>query len=288
MQHSGKLRIRIYAMLNPNIENIRHFVNNGPFITDHLSIRSIKLYADGALGSRGACLLQPYADDPANSGMIVTSADTMKSICRIALEHGYQVNTHAIGDSAVRLVLHMYAADLKGKNDKRWRIEHAQVVDQEDFHYFGEYSIIPSVQATHATSDMYWASERLGEKRVKNAYAYKMLMQQNGWLPNGTDFPIERINPLLTFFSAVFRVDKSGYPIGGFQSENALSREEALRSITIWPARAAFEDKVKGSIEPGKFADFVILHTDLMKASASEILKIRVESTYLGGEKVYP
>jgi predicted amidohydrolase YtcJ len=288
LQQSGKLRIRIYAMLNPTSDNIRHFVEHGPYITDRLNVRSIKLYADGALGSRGACLLQPYSDDLSNSGMVVTSMDTMQKICRIAYEHGYQVNTHAIGDLAVRLVLKMYANILEGKNDRRWRIEHSQVVDPSDIHMFGDYSIIPSVQATHATSDMYWAGERLGKERVKSAYAYKSLMQQNGWIPNGTDFPIEHIDPLLTFYAAVFRVDTDGFPNGGFQPENALSREDALRSITIWPAKAAFEEEVKGSIEPGKFADFIILENDLLKVTAGEILKAKIVSTYLGGKKVYP
>jgi predicted amidohydrolase YtcJ len=287
LQQSGKLKMRIYAMLNPTIENILQFVNNGPFITDHITVRSIKLYADGALGSRGACLLRPYSDDPANSGMIVTPIDTMKKICSTALEHGYQVNSHAIGDSAVRLVLRMYADELKKKNNKRWRIEHAQVVDPSDIHMFGDLSIIPSVQATHATSDMYWAAERLGKDRVKSAYAYKSLLQQNGWIPNGTDFPIEQINPLLTFYAAVFRVDLRGYPDGGFQPENALSREEALRSISIWPAMAAFEEHVKGSIEPGKIADFIVLDRDLMTAPAAELLTTKVESTYMSGKKVY-
>jgi predicted amidohydrolase YtcJ len=286
LQQSGKLLIRLYAMLNPTIENINHFVRKGLLITDHLSVRSIKLYADGALGSRGACLLKPYTDDKDNSGMIVTSIDTMKKICMLAYDNGYQVNTHAIGDSAVRIALQMYAGVLKGKNDLRWRIEHAQVVDPEDIHLFGDYSIIPSVQATHATSDMYWASERLGKDRVKNAYIYKALKQQNGWIPNGTDFPIEHIDPLLTFYAAVFRVDNEGNPKGGFQPENALSQEDALRSITIWPARAAFEEKDKGSIEPGKFADFVILDKDITQSSAAEVLKTKVESTFLGGKKV--
>jgi len=286
LQQSGKLLIRLYAMLNPTIENINHFVKKGLLITDRLSVRSIKLYADGALGSRGACLLKPYADDKDNSGMIVTSIDTMKKICRLAYDNGYQVNTHAIGDSAVRMALQMYAGVLKGKNDLRWRIEHAQVVDPADIHLFGDFSIIPSVQATHATSDMYWASERLGKDRIKNAYAYKALKQQNGWIPNGTDFPIEHIDPLLTFYAAVFRVDNEGNPKGGFQPENALSQEDALRSITIWPARAAFEEKEKGSIEPGKFADFVILDKDITQSSSAEVLNTKVESTFLGGKKV--
>lgn len=287
LQRTGKMKLRIYAMLNPSAANLHYYFGTGPLITDHLTVRSVKLYADGALGSRGACLLQPYADSPENSGMIVTSADTMQRLCHLAYENGFQVNTHAIGDSAVRMMLQMYAGILKGKNDLRWRIEHAQVVAGEDLYLFGDNSIIPSVQATHATSDMYWAANRLGSERVKTAYAYQQLKQQNGWIPNGTDFPIEQINPLLTYYAAVFRIDSKGFPEGGFQSENALSREDALRSITIWPARAAFEEKEKGSIEAGKLADFIIVDTDLMNAPAAGILKARVSATFSGGIRVF-
>ena len=287
LQHDGKMKLRIYAMLNPSIENLKYYLKNGPYFTDYLTVSSIKLYADGALGSRGACLLKPYTDSPTNNGMIVTSPDTLIQICRLAYIHGFQVNTHAIGDSAVRLMLHMYAGILKGKNDRRWRIEHAQVVAGEDIHLFGDNSIIPSVQATHATSDMYWAADRLGKERIKTAYAYQMLKQQNGWIPNGTDFPIEQIDPLLTFYAAVFRIDSKGYPEGGFQPENALSREDALRSITIWPARAAFEENNKGSIETGKLADFILVDTDLMKAPANRILTAKIEATYSGGSLVF-
>ena len=287
LQRKGSMKLRIYAMLNPSAENLQYFLKQGPYITDHLSVRSVKLYADGALGSRGACLLQPYADAPSNSGMIVTSPDTLLRICRLAYDNGFQVNTHAIGDSAVRLMLHMYAAILKGKNDRRWRIEHAQVVAGEDLHLFGENNIIPSIQATHATSDMYWAAERLGTERVKTAYAYQWLKAQNGWIPNGTDFPIEQINPLLSFYAATFRIDSKGYPEGGFQPENALSREDALRSITIWPAMAAFEETTQGSIETGKLADFILLDTDLMKAPAKRILNARVDAVYSGGTRVF-
>jgi predicted amidohydrolase YtcJ len=287
LQRTGKMKLRIYAMLNPSAENLNYFLKNGPYITDHLTVRSVKLYADGALGSRGACLLQPYDDSPANRGMIVTSPDILLKVCHLAFDHGFQVNTHAIGDSAVRMILHLYAGILKGKNDRRWRIEHAQVVAGEDLHLFGDNNIIPSVQATHATSDMYWAGERLGKDRIKTAYAYKALKDQNGWIPNGTDFPIEHINPLLTFYAAVFRTDSLGYPEGGFQPENALSREEALRSITIWPARAAFEENIKGSIEKGKWADFILVDTDLMKAPAGNILKAEVEASFSGGNRVF-
>ena len=288
LQRSSKMKLRIYAMLNPSADNLNYYFRKGPYITDHLTVRSVKLYADGALGSRGACLLQPYADSPASTGMIVTPADTMQNICRKAFENGFQVNTHAIGDSAVRLTLNMYAGILKGKNDRRWRIEHAQVVAGEDLHLFGDNSIVPSVQATHATSDKYWAVDRLGSERVKSAYAYQLLKQQNGWIPNGTDFPIEQINPLLTFYAAVFRTDSKGYPEGGFQPENALSRNDALRSITIWPARAAFEENVKGSIETGKLADFIIVDCDLLKVPASIMLNANVEATFSGGIRVFP
>jgi hypothetical protein len=197
------------------------------------------------------------------------------------------MNTHAIGDSANREILKVYAKVLKGKNDRRWRIEHAQVVNQADFKLFGENNVIPSVQSTHATSDMYWADNRLGPDRIKGAYAFKQLMDQNGWLILGTDFPVENINPMYTFYSAVVRKDMKGYPARGFQKENALSREEALRGMTIWAAKGNFEEKEKGSIESGKFADFVILDQDLMKAAEAKLFKANVLKTYINGENVY-
>lgn len=195
--------------------------------------------------------------------------------------------THAIGDSANREILNVYGEVLKGKNDKRWRIEHAQVISPEDFSRFAQYSVIPSVQSTHATSDMYWAGDRLGADRLKGAYAYQDLLKQNGWLVLGTDFPVEKIDPLNTFYAAVVRKDAKGYPTAGFQIENALSREDALRGMTIWAAKGNFEESEKGSLEPGKFADFVIMDLDLMKVKAEELLKGRVLTTYLNGEKVY-
>jgi predicted amidohydrolase YtcJ len=195
--------------------------------------------------------------------------------------------THAIGDSANRVILKVYAEVLKGKNDRRWRIEHSQIVAPEDLKYFGDYNIIPSVQPTHATSDMYWAAQRLGPQRVKTAYAYKQLLDQNGWMPLGTDFPVENISPLYTFYAAVERKDLKGFPDGGFQNENAISRIEALKGMTIWAAKANFEEKEKGSIEPGKYADFVILDDDIMKTKGANLPKIKVLKTYINGEKVY-
>jgi len=287
LQQAGLVVLRINVMLNPSKENISHFVEKGPYRTDFLNIRSIKLYADGSLGSRTALLKKPYADGPGQLGISVTPVAQVREVCELALKHGYQVNTHAIGDSAVKIVLGVYGEFLKGKNDLRWRIEHAQVVDPEELPLFGKYSVIPSVQATHATSDMYWAEDRLGKTRIKWAYAYRDLLKQNGWIANGTDFPVEHIEPLYTFYAAVARKDLKGFPEGGFQKENTITREDALRSVTIWAAKASFEDAEKGSIEKGKFADFVILDKDIMTIPEMEIPKTKVVRTFVGGKEVY-
>ncbi len=286
LQQKGKLKMRIYAMLNPTDENIDHFVKNGVYKTSRLSVRSIKLYADGALGSRGARLLEPYFDAPEQLGIWVDDTDVIRKHSEIAYNNGYQMNIHAIGDAAVRRVIDVYSEFLNEKNDLRWRIEHAQVVHPDDFQRFGQYSIIPSIQSTHATSDMYWAGQRLGNERLKYSYAQKMLLNENGWLPNGTDFPIEEIYPIHTFYAAVFRKDHSGYPENGFQMENALSREEALRSMTIWSAKASFEEKEKGSLEAGKIADFIITDLDIMQIPEKEILNTKILSTWVGGKRV--
>jgi len=287
MQQNGELKIRVYAMLEPNESNLRNFILNGPYQTDRLSVRSIKLYADGALGSRGALLLQPYSDDPGNYGLKINTDDFYRKWIATGFENGYQINTHCIGDSANRFILKLYGEVLGGQNDRRWRIEHAQVVEPEDLNMFAEFNIIPSIQSTHCTSDMYWAEERLGKERVKHAYAYKQLLDENGWLINGTDFPVEGISPIHTFYAAVARKDLQGFPQGGFQPENALSREEALRSITIWPAKGCFMDDVTGSLEPGKRADFIILDRDLMEVPDAHIPGAYVIKTYLDGELVY-
>jgi predicted amidohydrolase YtcJ len=286
LQKSGSLKIHISAMLNPTLENYDHFVANGPYATERMHISAVKVYADGSLGSRTALLKKPYSDDPSKTGVLVTSFDSIRKVCLLASLHGYQVNTHCIGDSAVKLVLDIYAEFLHEKNDLRWRIEHAQVADPEDFHLFGDYSVIPCVQATHATSDMYWAADRLGPERIRGAYAYKQLMEQNGWIPNGTDFPIEQVSPLLTFYAATVRQDLKGFPAGGFQPENALTRDQALRSITIWAAKANFDEDLSGSLEPGKWADFVVLDKDLLTAPEAEIPYIKVLEARIHGEKI--
>jgi len=291
LQHKGLLKMRLYVMLSDRQENYDYLFKRGVFKTPGLDVRSFKMYADGALGSRGACLLQPYSDNKKEQGnwkgFLLSSPAHFQEIAKKLADKGFQLCTHAIGDSANRVILKIYAGVLKGKNDRRWRIEHAQVLSPDDIHYFGDYSIIPSVQPTHATSDMRWAVTRLGEKRLKTAYAYKQLLEQNGWLPLGTDFPVENISPMYTFYAAVERKDLHGNPEGGFQSENALSRQQALQGITIWAAKANFEEKEKGSIEVGKYADFVILDKDIMKINGSQLPRVKVLETYLNGEKVY-
>lgn len=287
LQKQNQLKMRMFIMLSDRKKNYDFLFKNGKIKTGRLHVCGFKLFADGALGSRGACLLEPYSDKPSWSGFLLSSPDHFDSMANIISQHGFQMSTHAIGDSANRMMLKIYAKYLKGKNDKRWRIEHAQVVNKNDFHYFHDYSIIPSVQPTHATSDMYWAGDRLGKERLKYAYANKELKDENGWIPLGTDFPVEDISPIKTFYAAVFRQDAKGWPKGGFQMENALSREDAIRGMTIWAAKANFEENEKGSIETGKFADFVLLDTDLMKADEKNILKTRVTMTFVNGEKVY-
>jgi len=287
IQKTGELKIRIFAMLSDAKQNFDWAFQHGHLKTERLNVRSFKVYADGALGSRGACLLEPYSDKPGHYGFLLSSQQHFDSVANILSQKGWQMCTHAIGDSGNRTILKIYGKYLKGKNDLRWRIEHAQVVNENDFKLFGDYSIIPSVQPTHATSDMYWAADRLGPERVKGAYAYKQLLQQNGWVPLGTDFPIEDISPFKTFLAAVSRKDAKGFPVTGFQMENALTREEAIRGMTIWAARSNFEEKEKGSLEKGKFADFIILDTDLMKVPPEKILDVKVLKTFVGGEKVF-
>ena len=287
LQEENQLKMRMYVMLSDNIPNFDYLSEKGAVKTDRLNVRSFKVYSDGALGSRGACLLQPYSDQPSNTGFLLSDKKHFAEVAEKLAAKGFQMNTHAIGDSANREILNVYSKVLKGKNNLRWRIEHAQVINPADFVLFGKNNIIPSVQSTHATSDMYWAADRLGNDRVKGAYAYKQLLDQNGWLVLGTDFPVENINPMLTFYAAAIRKDAKGFPASGFQMENALSREQALRGMTIWAAKGSFEEKEKGSIEAGKFADFIILDQDIMKANPAELLKTVVLKTYVNGELVF-
>jgi predicted amidohydrolase YtcJ len=287
LQRSGELKMKLYVMLSDQPSNYHFLFNRGRIKTDRLHVRSFKVYADGALGSRGACLLEPYSDKPGHYGFLLSTKQHFDSVANIIYDKGFQMCTHAIGDSGNRVILDIYARYLKGKNDLRWRIEHAQVVNKADFSRFGQYSVVPSVQPTHATSDMYWAEDRLGKERVKGAYAFNDLLGQTGWMALGTDFPVEDISPFKTFYAAVIRKDAKGWPANGYQIENALSRENTLRGMTIWAAKSNFEEAEKGSLEKGKFADFIILDKDLIKAPESEILSIKVFKTFVNGEKVF-
>lgn len=287
LQEEGKLQMRLYLMLSDAKENYDAFLAKGPYKTDRLFVNGFKLYGDGALGSRGACLLEPYSDKPGWHGFLLSDPSHFDSVANILSKTSFQMCTHAIGDSGNRTILNIYAKYLSADNDRRWRIEHAQVVNPNDFAIFGAHHIVPSVQPTHATSDMYWAKDRLGATRVKSAYAFKQLLQQNGWLPLGTDFPVEDISPFKTFLAAVARKDASGFPAGGFQPENALTREETIRGMTIWAAKAGFLEKEVGSLEAGKKADFIILDQDLMKVAETDILKVKVLATYVDGRKVH-
>jgi len=289
MSEKNELKLRLYIMLNPTDENFESYLSNGPIQNEQISITSFKFYCDGALGSRGALLNAPYADvqEEDYHGLLLSNEDNLKKWASELYLSGFQMNTHAIGDGANRLMLHIYANELKGVNDKRWRIEHAQVVNSSDLQYFQDYTIIPSVQPTHATSDMNWAIDRLGENRIETAYAFKSLKNQNGLIAFGTDFPVEEINPLYTLLAATKRTDTSGNPEGGYQIKESLSFEESLRAMTIWAAIANFEENVKGSLEVGKKADFVIFNKNLEHLDAHNLDDYSVEMTYLNGKEVY-
>ncbi len=283
---TNQLRIRNYAMIAANKENINHYLQTGPYRTDHLTISSFKILADGALGSRGACLLEHYHDAP-TKGFLLHSPAEFDTVIRQLANSPFQANTHAIGDSTNRIILDTYGKYLPTHQDKRWRIEHAQIIAPSDFPKFKKFHIIPSVQPTHATSDMYWAIDRLGNERIKGAYAYKELLQQYGKLALGSDFPVEHFNPMFGFHAAVARVDAKGHPHGGFQMENAITREEALKGMTIWAAYSCFQEKNRGSIEKNKDADFIILEKDIMKIPNDQLRAVKTLRTVIGGKTVF-
>ena len=286
LQEIGELKIRVYAMISNTNDNLNYYLTNGIIEKEKLTVRSVKAYLDGALGSRGALLKNPYSDENKNKGLTITTKEELFDLANKLSSKGFQLNTHAIGDKANEIVLDVYNYILKDIEDPRWRVEHAQVVDEFDIQKFNS-KIIPSVQPTHATSDMNWADERLGSKRLKRAYAYKELLDWSGKIALGTDFPVEKVNPLLTFHSAVARKDVDGNPSEGFLKENALTRQEALKGMTIWAAYSNFEDSFKGSIEKGKFADFVILTKDIMKVPEQDITDVEVVATIVNGSIVF-
>jgi len=286
LQKDGALKIRIYAMIENDPSSLEHFLELGPYKTDRLNVRSVKVYVDGALGSRGALLIDDYSDRKGFKGIIRTPIDSVNNLAFRLAGTKFQMNTHAIGDRANRIVLDAYGEALFDYRDPRWRIEHAQVIAEEDFDLFNR-KIIPSVQPTHATSDMYWLNERIGPKRAKFAYAYKELLNRSNVIAFGTDFPVEDISPIMTFYSAVARKDINGYPDKGFQIENSVSRLDALYAMTSHGAYANFEEDEKGSIEVGKFADFIILDNDLITSPEKRIPLTNIVATFINGELVF-
>ncbi|HET7615249.1 MAG TPA: amidohydrolase, partial [Gemmatimonadaceae bacterium] len=298
LARAGNYNLRNYVMLSDPGEPGSAKAMGNPYIQrgpqnalydGHLWIRAIKLYADGALGSRGAALLAPYADDPTNSGLLVSRPEHIEAWAEWALGHGFQINVHAIGDRGNRVVLDAFDSALRKipTANHRFRIEHAQVLSPQDIPRFAKLGVIPSMQATHQTSDMRWAESRVGPQRIRGAYAWRSLLSTGVIIPNGTDFPVEEVNPLLTFHAAVTRQDPTNWPAGGWYPDQKMTRQEALQSMTIWPAYAGFQESVLGSLTPGKYADFVVLDRDIMTVPDTEILGARVLSTWVGGKRVY-
>ncbi|MCP2597893.1 amidohydrolase, partial [Candidatus Aminicenantes bacterium AC-335-L06] len=291
--NENKLTVRLYVMLGWPGDAIDEYFKKGPEIgygNNFLTVRSIKMFSDGALGSRGAALFEPYNDDPTNTGLITFDPDEALEVMKKALKKGFQVCVHAIGDRANRLTLDLFEKAFKTVSqtkNHRFRIEHAQVLTEEDIPRFAKLNVIPSMQPTHATSDMYWAVDRLGSERAKYAYAWKSLINTGVRIAGGSDAPVENANPLWGIYAACTRQDHKGWPKGGWYPEQRVTRYEALKMFTIDAAYAGFEEKIKGSIEEGKLADIVILSKNLLSIPAKEILNTHVEMTIVGGKIVY-
>lgn len=289
---AGQYTLRNYVMIRPDDSTLARYFRRGPqsgLYDGKLWIRSIKISADGALGSRGAALLDPYSDEPSRTGLVLTPQSRIKDVGVRALRSGFQLNVHAIGDRGNRIVLDAFEAALKEvpAADHRFRVEHAQILHHEDIPRFAQLDVIPSMQSTHQTSDMYWASNRLGYARTLGGYAWRSLLNTGVIIPNGTDFPVEDVDPLKTFHSAVTRQDANNWPTGGWFPDQRMTRQEALKSMTVWPAYAAFQEKELGSLTPGKFADFVLLDRDIMTIAPEAILGTSVLATYVSGRAVY-
>jgi predicted amidohydrolase YtcJ len=289
---ANALNFRMYAMISDDSATVAKWFARGPLVGGYdntLWVRSVKLYADGALGSRGAALLDPYSDNASTNGLLVSRPEHIEAVSERALKAGFQVNTHAIGDRGNRIVLDAYEQALKAVPvaDHRFRVEHAQIINPDDIPRFAALGVIPSMQASHQTSDMYWAGSRLGSTRLLGAYAWRSLLDNGSVIPNGSDFPVEQVNPLISFHAAFSRQDAHNWPPNGWYPEQKMTREEALRSITLWPAYAAFQESVMGSLTPGKLADFVVLDQDIMRVAPEQVLHTQVLATYVGGKAVY-
>lgn len=287
-----ELTVRMYAMIRDTGEDFLALSRSGPLIgygQDHLTVRSVKLFADGALGSRGAALLAPYSDKPDQRGLLFMSDAEMAAHIQTALKAGYQVNVHAIGDAANRQVLDGFEAAYKavGGRELRNRIEHAQVVAPGDFPRFRQLNLIASMQPTHATSDMNMAEERIGPERLKGAYAWRTFLNQGTRIAGGSDFPVESDNPFYGLHAAVTRTDHEGRPAGGWHPEQAMTLVEAFRAFTLDAAYAQHQEGAIGSLEPGKWADFILIDRDLFQIPPADIWKIKVEQTWVGGRRVY-
>ena len=292
MAAAGALPLRLYVMIGDDSAALAHYFAKGPVAgahDGHLWVRAVKLYADGAMGSRGAALLEPYSDDPNNMGLLLSAPAHIRDVAARGLAAGFQVNTHAIGDRGNRVVLDAYEQALAARPtaNHRFRVEHAQVLHSDDLPRFAQLGVIPSMQASHQTSDMYWVGKRLGPTRTLGAYAWRSLLESGVVIPNGSDFPVEAVNPLISFHAAIARQDARDWPAGGWLPEQRMTREEALKSMTLWPAYAGFQEEELGSLSVGKRADFVILDRDIMRVPAELVLGTRVRSTWLGGREVY-
>ena len=287
LQKQNKFKLRIYAMLADNDENRNYYFKYGPIKTNNLHICAFNYDVDGSLNSGTALLLRPYTDAPTETGLQFNSTSYFENQAQLCYKYGFQMCADARGDSAIRTMLQIYGNTLKGKNDKRWRIEHCQVIAPGDFELFADYDIVPSIQTIQATSQVHWVINKLGIYRVRGSYAYRILLYKNGYLAYGSNFPVEDINPMYGFYAAVSRQDQKGYPPGGFQVENGLTRQMILYAMTIWAAKANFEDDEKGSLESGKFADFVVLDKNIMTIPYEQTFSTKILATYINGEKAY-
>lgn len=286
LSSTGQLKIGIYPMLLASDPHLEDYLFKGMGNNKAVSCRAIKVFGDGAVGSRGAALEEGYSDDPGNKGQLRIEKDTFEALAQKIAQSNFQLNTHAIGDLTNHLVLQAYHKALKGLKDRRWRVEHAQIVNPEDLPYFSK-NCIPSIQPIQAVSDMDWIGTRLGPKRLKQAYTNKSLLKQAGLVAIGTDAPVEKINPFFNFYAAVYRKNEEGLPEKGFMPEQRLTREEALKGMTIWAAYAQFSEKEIGSLEKGKQADFVVLDQNILEINPEDLSKTEVISTFLKGNLVF-